>query len=280
MLKAVRLAVALAFALAIVPGSAVEASAAASNCPAHARMAGRCATNDGSSVTITGDRGDPASPGSPTNPRRPTSSVPDGPQYSRPDRNYTVDDCRGVSDLRCSRVTEAEPPVPSAPSSPGIPAITISDVASFAPAPPTTLVEPSNLGVAGRPANFVATASAHTREGSVLGTPVTVRFTPAGYTFTYGDGTMATRPTGGASWTALGQAPFTPTATSHVYEQRGTYDTTVTVHYTADIDLGTGWIPLDGSLPVTSPAQPVRIYEAHTALVHHTCIEDPGAPGC
>ncbi|WP_314648908.1 hypothetical protein [uncultured Microbacterium sp.] len=249
-------------------------------CNAADIKSGLCGSNDGSSVIITGGRGNPASPGSSTNPRRPTSSVPDGPHYSRPDRNYTVDDCRGVSDLRCSRVAEAEPPSPSAPSSPGTPAITISDVASFAPAPPSAVAEPSNLGVAGRPANFVATASAHTREGSVLGTPVTVRFTPASYTFAYGDGTTTTRPTGGASWTALGQAPFTPTATSHVYDERGTYDTTVTVHYSADIDLGTGWIPLDGSLPVTSPTQPVRIYEAHTALVHHTCIEDPGAPGC
>ncbi len=232
-------------------------------------------TNDGSSVTVTGDQKGPASPGSSTRPRgaTPPSGAPAQPEDTRPIcTNVIRENCRkGLIRI------DAEPP---APPSPGIPAITISDVASFAPAPPSSLAEPSNLGVVGRPANFLATASAHTREGSVLGTPVTVRFTPASFTFDYGDGTTATRSTGGASWTDLGQAPFTPTDTSHVYEQRGTYDTTVTVHYTASIDLGTGWIPLDGSLPVSSPTQPVRIYEAHTALVHHTCIEDPGAPGC
>ncbi|WP_314648927.1 PKD domain-containing protein [uncultured Microbacterium sp.] len=162
----------------------------------------------------------------------------------------------------------------------GAPEVTISDVASFAPAPPTTLAEPSSLGVAGRPANFVATASAHTREGTILGAPVTVRFTPSAYTFDYGDGTAATRTTGGATWSALGQAAFTPTDTSHVYERRGEYTATVTVHYTADVDLGAGWIPLDGTLPVASPPQTIRIFEAHTGLVHHTCIEDPDAPGC
>lgn len=260
----------------IVPGTA----AASASCAKELASAGLCGSNDGSSVTITGEQNGPASPGRPTDPRRPTNSpVLDGPQYSRPDQNYTVDDCRGVSDLRCSRVAAPDPPT-TPPPAPGTPAITISDVASFAPAPPSTLAEPSNLGVAGRPANFIATAAAHTREGTVLGTRVTVRFTPARFSFDYGDGTTATRPTGGASWTELGQAPFTPTDTSHVYEHRGTYDTTVTVHYTADIDLGSGWIPLDGSLPVTSPTRTIRIYEAHTALVHHTCIEDPNAPGC
>lgn len=257
---------------------------ASSSCSTSDIRIGLCGSTDGSLVTVTGNQ---ASGPSPAAPRGQAPSDPDAPA-SPPNPGFFIDlntwTCRAASgdpvscaSLMLSLGPDGEPTHSPAPDTP---AITISDVASFAPAPPSSLAEPSNLGVVGRPANFVATASAHTREGSVLGTPVTVRFTPARFTFDYGDGTTATRFTGGASWTDLGQAPFTPTDTSHVYEQRGTYDTTVTVHYTADIDLGTGWIALDGSLPVTSLTQPVRIYEAHTALVHRTCIEDPGAPGC
>ncbi len=275
----------LVLATVLTLGAALPASpafGAAASCAPRVSVSGYCsAITGGTSVSVGGERTSPSTPSgrTPSGAGGPITTGEDGPRYSRPDQNYTVDDCRGVSDLRCSRVAPPDPPT-TPPPAPGTPAITISDVASFAPAPPSTLAEPSNLGVAGRPANFIATAAAHTREGTVLGTRVTVRFTPASFTFDYGDGTTATRPTGGASWTELGQAPFTPTDTSHVYEHRGTYDTTVTVHYTAGIDLGTGWIPLDGSLPVTSPTRTIRIYEAHTALVHHTCIEDPDAPGC
>ncbi len=242
------------------------------NCTEARAKVSLCGSNDGSSVTITGDQKGPRSPGGPSNPggsSRPSGSA--APEDTRPIcTNVIREDCRkGLIRIDA---------VPSPAS--GAPEVTISDVASFAPAPPTTLAEPSSLGVAGRPANFVATASAHTREGTILGAPVTVRFTPSAYTFDYGDGTAATRTTGGATWSALGQAAFTPTDTSHVYERRGEYTATVTVHYTADVDLGAGWIPLDGTLPVASPPQTIRIFEAHTGLVHHTCIEDPDAPGC
>lgn len=240
-------------------------------CRASEQIAMGC-SNDGSSVTITGDQKGPKSPGGPATPGGTSNpSRPAEPEDTRPIcTNVIREDCRkGL--IRIDAV-----PAPAS----GAPDVTISDLASFAPAPPTTLAEPSSLGVAGRPANFVATASAHTREGTILGAPVTVRFTPSAYTFDYGDGTSATRSRGGATWPALGQAAFTPTDTSHVYERRGEYITTVTVHYTADVDLGTGWFPLDGTLPVTSPPHAIRIYEAHTALVDHTCTEDPDAPGC
>ncbi|PKI92154.1 hypothetical protein CW368_04800 [Actinomycetales bacterium SN12] len=164
--------------------------------------------------------------------------------------------------------------------SPGLPPITITDLASFSPAKGTVLGEPDNLGVAGLPTNFVAEAATHVRSGQLFGFPIDVRFTPAAYTFDYGDGESNTASSPGASWQSLGQAQFTPTGTSHTYTERGTYDASVDVSYTAEIDLGAGWFPIEGQLDIAGPTQQIRIFEAHTALVARTCAEQPSAPGC
>lgn len=161
-----------------------------------------------------------------------------------------------------------------------VPAITISDLAQFAPEAIVAGAEPGNVGIAGMPTNFVAVAGAQTRTGAILGLPLTVRFTPAGYDYHYGDGTTATVTTAGLSWAQLGQAQFTPTPTSHTYQNRGTYLADVDVRYTAEVDLGTGWFAVDGQLTTDGPTQEIRILEAHTALVAHTCLESPDAPGC
>lgn len=160
------------------------------------------------------------------------------------------------------------------------PAITITDLASFAPAPTLLTAEPDNAGIADMPANFVATASVQTQTGSLFGVPLTVRFTPIAYDYTYGDGTSATVTTPGRSWADLGQAQFTPTPTSHVYADRGIYDADVDVRYAAEIDFGLGWYPVTGELTTDGPAQQIQIFEARTALVAHTCSERPTAPGC
>ncbi|MEJ1091611.1 hypothetical protein [Microbacterium istanbulense] len=161
-----------------------------------------------------------------------------------------------------------------------IPAITITDLARFAPAGTPLSGEPDNLGVAGLPTNFVASASVQTQNGDLFGFPIRVRFTPATYSFHYGDGATDSGSEGGTSWASLGQAQFTPTDTSHTYAERGTYDARVDVAYTAEIDLGGGWFSIPGQLNTTGPAQEIRIFEAHTALVANTCSERPSAPGC
>lgn len=279
-----RSAVITTLIVASVLSPQVAAGGAVKICRASEQISVGC-SSDGSSVTVTGTQTQPQSPGTSsgpgpsyhgTNPGPGTSA----PRYSRPQQNYDTDDCRGVSDLRCVR--GAEPGLtPEAPApAPAAPTISITDLVTLTPATATPIADPSNVGIAGLPTNFVTTASVHTRTGTLFGAPLTARFTPVGYDFAYGDGTTAHTTTPGATWDALGQPQFTPTATSHTYTDRGTYDTTVTIHYTAEIDLGTGWIPLTGTLTIPGPTQQIRIYEAHTALVAHTCTEQPTAPGC
>lgn len=173
----------------------------------------------------------------------------------------------------CGRRTDAD-------DDPGIPAVTIADLARFAPDGAPLAAEPENVGVAGLPANFLATVSVQSVAGELFGRPLTVRFTPVAYDFAFGDGGTATTTTGGRSWTDLGQAQFTPTATSHVYAERGTYSATVDVRYSAEVDFGTGWIPIDGEVTAEGAAQEIRIFSAHTALVAYTCSQRPDSPGC
>jgi hypothetical protein len=181
----------------------------------------------------------------------------------------------------CFRATvDEEPPTAPVANSPGVPAITIDDLAQFAPAPVATVAEPGNVGVTGMPTNFVAAAPVQTRAGTLFDRPISVRFTPVRFSFAFGDGTSATSNTGGQSWASLGQAQFTPTPTSHSYRERGTYSAHVTVHYTAEVDIGGGWFSVDGELSIDGPERQIRVYEAETALVARTCDEQPGAPGC
>lgn len=196
----------------------------------------------------------------------------------RPDPFTQCDDDWNLM-MRCVDALNRTDPEDDEPA-PSIPPITITDLASFAPAPSSLAGEPDNLGVAGLPTNFVTTATTHTQAGELFSYPITVRFTPAAFTFHYGDGQTIRTTTGGQSWETLGLPQFTPTDTSHTYTERGTYTARADVGYTAEIDLGGGWFSITGELITTGAGQDIRIYEAHTALVAHTCTEDPDGPGC
>ncbi|WP_424935946.1 hypothetical protein [Arenibacterium sp. S380] len=182
-------------------------------------------------------------------------------------------------------------PEPGRPAEPGAPEeavtpapqarpITVADLIRLAPGGAGVGTDPGNVGVAGLPANAVSRATVETVSGTVLGRTVSVRFTPASFDFAYGDGTTATTATGGADWAALGQKPFTPTPTSHVYATRGTYTLAVTVRYAAEVDTGAGWRAIPGTVEGAPSRQEIRIYAARTALVGRTCAENPTGPGC
>jgi hypothetical protein len=164
---------------------------------------------------------------------------------------------------------------------PGIPTVYARDVQSFAPAGPALTGEPDGVGVVGMPVNFVAAASPQSVSGTLFDRPVTVRFTPSAYVFDYGDGSTGRSTSGGTSWRTLGQAQFTPTATSHSYADRGTYEVSVTIEYTAEVDFGIGrWLPVQGVVTATTAGHPVEVFEVRTALVDKTCAENPSGPGC
>ena len=240
------------------------------------------AGTDGTHVTTTATQVTGSGAPHSNSPRGDSPSSPSGPAL--PAHEFDFDSCLDDwnSSRGCFRAMSDEEPQPSVPGADTLaaPAITIDDLAQFAPDPVANVGEPDNLGIAGMPTNFVATAAVHTRTGTLFGAPLTVRFTPVSYEFVHGDGTAMTSSTGGQAWSALGQAPFTQTPTSHVYRERGSYQAHVTVRYAADVDLGAGWFPVVGELTIPGPSREIRIFEARTALVAFTCAQRPAAPGC
>ncbi|WP_431606670.1 hypothetical protein [Microbacterium esteraromaticum] len=233
--------------------------------------------NNGTGVAVGGSK---TSPGAASPPKGGTGSPVHQVDYVPP-RQPTPEECKINWDsmIRCWEHVERGEDDPE-DSTPSIPEVTITDLASFSPDPGTLTGEPDNLGVAGLPTNFTTDTAEHTRDGELFGFPIRVRFTPITHTFHYGDGQSQASDTPGASWDALDQAQFTPTDTSHTYAERGTYHARVDTAYSAEVDLGVGWFPLTGQLDIPGTPQTIRIYEAHTALVAHTCTENPTAPGC
>lgn len=160
--------------------------------------------------------------------------------------------------------------------------ISLSDIASFkASAPVLAQMQPSGWALKNLPMNLVANASVEEISGELLGFPASVRFTPVGYLWNYGDGTSGTSVTGGASWEALGVPELTKTATSHVYRERGEYAVTVSVVLSAEYRFaGQPWRPIAGTLQIDGAASPVSVKTVRTVLVRGTCLQYPNDPGC
>lgn len=251
----------LLLSLAVVSWSPTVAATATTPCNSASNLVSACVSNSGSQVDVSGTTTHPSRPGTgPQSPNGPGTTPPSPPAPS-------VEECL----RRCDMVYDVET----------FPEVTASDLVSFRPAAPSVVSEPAGIGVVGMPANIVAAAAEQRLAGPLLGYDVVVRFAPVAYVFDYGDGTSLRSTAGGATWQRLGQAAFTPTATSHVFSDAGTYAVRVTTHYAAWVDFGTGtWFAVRGTVSATTGGHDLRIVEVRTALVDRTCLEDPTGPGC
>lgn len=285
-LKTIAVVLVAATLIVLVPSPAVGAP---EFCPKELQLLNRCPTvnTDGTNVNIDGTKTTTGTDTTTRTDTRDTVTTPVTDPITWPvDRTWTVEDfqkCMGKwesSDCTRPFVDPVETTDDETEDTTVIPSVTITDLAQFTPPPTAISAEPDDVGVVGMPANFVAAASSSTQTGTLFGYPLSVRFTPSAYVFHYGDGAEATTTTGGQSWESLGQAQFTPTATSHVYAARGTYEADVDVRYTAEVDFGFGWFPISGELTADGPTQEIRVFEARTALVAYTCDQQPGSPGC
>ncbi|TFC56301.1 hypothetical protein E3O62_12555 [Cryobacterium sp. TMT2-15-1] len=170
--------------------------------------------------------------------------------------------------------------IPGSPCDPNL-VVRVSDLVNFQPAAPSQTMEPRGWSVAGLPANFIASASEHSRTGALLGYPAEVRFTPVGYRWIYGDGTQASTNSGGATWAALGLPEFSDTATSHAFARPGSYAVVVAVVYSAEYRFaGLAWRPVQGTLSTSASPIGVIVGDAQTVLVNLECTTNPAGPGC
>ncbi|WP_146792568.1 hypothetical protein [Agrococcus baldri] len=155
----------------------------------------------------------------------------------------------------------------------------MSDIERFTPIVGELVVEPEGWGVVGTPTNFYATAESHTMDGELFDTAIQVRWTPSGYRFDYGDGTVEESETSGSAWRGT-EDSWTETATSHTYDSRDDVTASVTVVFTAEVNAGGGWFAVPGTLPVEAPGVSVKVFEVDTVLTNGDCMANPNAAGC
>jgi hypothetical protein len=261
-------AVLIGLSIGPVGWQAPSASAAESTCTYAETQLGVCANVNDDEVRLDGTDSTPGVPGNPDGPPRVTSG-PTPPRVQDPD-------CLRPQPNRPAWCYEADEP-----GEPGTPPITISDIATFVPTPGRQQMEPDGWAVAGLETNFYAITGAHVVNGTLLGRPADVRFTPTAYRWAYGDGTSATKHTKGGTWAALGIAEFERTPTSHVYEQIGDYTITLDIVFAAEYRFdGGSWVPVIGTLTLPANDLHIRVGTAKTVLVEHDCLANPSGPGC
>jgi hypothetical protein len=142
-------------------------------------------------------------------------------------------------------------------------------------------MQPDGWMVPGLDANFYAVTAPHVVDGTLLGQPASVRFTPVAFHWTYGDGTAATLPTKGATWEALGIPEFSRTPTSHIYAREGRYTIRLTIDFAAEYRFaGSPYYPIVGVIPLPANDLHVTVDGAKTVLVEHDCAANPSGPGC
>ncbi len=159
--------------------------------------------------------------------------------------------------------------------------ITLADIAQFRPDPGVDRMEPDGWMVVGLDTNFFASSDVQVLDGTLLGQPAAVRFTPVAWHWAYGDGATRTSGTPGAPWAAQALREFDPTATSHVYRAPGTYVIDLTIDFAAEYRFGAGsWLDIPGVLPVPANRLIATAGSAKTVLVERECTVNPAGPGC
>ncbi|MCD2498298.1 hypothetical protein [Microbacterium nymphoidis] len=236
---------------------------------------GFCIDNGGDQVDITGGGWEPV-------PSSPTETPPDAtnPEVGNdgggdnttpnpvPAPPGPGDLCwDNLTPLGCTTPAPTEPtPTPTQPTYPDT--IYNTDLISFTPHDPTATAPNEAMALTNTPLPITLTTTTHTLTGTLLTHPVTVTFTPTGYTLDHGDNTAPTH------------TADNPATVSHTYTARGQYPTTVTTSYTATVTFPDGIPrPVRGTITTTTPGPTIRILAAHTATVRTTCTTTP-APGC
>jgi hypothetical protein len=167
------------------------------------------------------------------------------------------------------------------PGAPGNPSLSINDLKNFPAVPGTDHMEPNGWMIVGLDTNFYSVVGVEIVNGTLLGQPASVRFTPIAWHWTYGDGHTATRATPGTTWVAQGIPEFDPTPTSHVYTAEGTYFIDLSITFRADYKYATGsWTPVYGTITLPANRLEATAGDAKTVLVNHDCTQNPSGPGC
>ncbi len=159
--------------------------------------------------------------------------------------------------------------------------VTLTDIAAFRPSPGRDSMEPNGWMVVGLDTNFYSTVGVQVQDGTLLGQPASVRFTPVRWHWTYGDGAAASRGTPGRTWAAQAAPEFGATPTSHIYRSSGTYYIDLSIDFAAEYRFAaTDWVPIHGLINLPANRLVATAGGAKTVLVERECTVNPAGPGC
>ena len=274
MVRRVLLLAAGAIALPLV--MVFPAAAATSSCTPFEVNAGTCNVSAGIGDGAVNLEGNQTTPGGGGNGGAGGGggTVVDAPGNSPEDPDA---ECDAILGDRCFVEGPEKIPPAGDPADP----ITLADIASFRPAPGVNRMEPDGWVVVGLDANIYSTGGIQVVEGTLLGQPAAVRFTPVRWHWDYGDGTSATRATPGGTWQAQGLPEFSPTATSHIYTSTGTYYIDLDIDFAPEYRFAGGtWARVPGIITLPANRLVITSGDAKTVLVERECTLNPAGPGC
>jgi len=116
---------------------------------------------------------------------------------------------------------------------------------------------------------YIAMSDEITTAGAADISPIEVRFTPVAYRWSWGDGSDSVTTRAGSAW---GAKQFSPTGTSHVYEQSGDYVVSLEVTFEAAYRFdGGAFQSLPGQIIRSSGQRVVEVLSVTPVLVDKGC---------
>jgi hypothetical protein len=142
-----------------------------------------------------------------------------------------------------------------------LPTVTEADLRRIPlPASPVNLQPDSGEALLNVPLILHTTTGTITRDTTVLGYPVTIRATPASWTWTFGDGSTL-GPTDDPG------SPYPRQTLTHTYTDPGDHAITLTTTYTGEYTIaGLPYRPVVGTASVTSSPTPVHVLTGSAVL--------------
>lgn len=160
----------------------------------------------------------------------------------------------------------------------GTPPLSIDEVRTLLVLDPEIRSDNAGRGVRNAETNFYADAQTRHLVTTLNGVEVELRATPVSYHWDYGDGTPA------RITTVAGHAQpefNAPTPTSHVYEDTGRYEVTLTTVYIGEYrEAGGDWVLIPGTITLGATPVTADIWKTVTRNVADDCGADPSAWGC
>jgi len=147
------------------------------------------------------------------------------------------------------------------PAAVGVPVVTLADLRRLPLPPGAVHLQPDGgWTLPNVPTDVFVDAPAREYPLVVLGQPVRVRVTAAGFRWSFGDG--------GVLVTADPGAPYPDLRTTHVFRRPGVTSVALTTSYRGEYAVAGGpWVPIEGTADVPSPPVSLAVVDARAHLV-------------